>query len=114
MIMMVKIMKLILNDKNIDIKVATTFKERLLGLMGQKKINYGLLLPNCSAIHTFFMRFSIDLIILNNENQIIALKSNLRPWHLFSIKKTGFPLNILELPVNSINNLKKSDYLIFK
>jgi len=103
-----------LNNKNIEVKIASTFKLRLFGLMGQKEIKYGLLLPNCSAIHTFFMRTNIDIVVINEQNQIIALEKDLKPFRIFHIKKTSDSLSILELPAKSINNIKIKDYLIFE
>ncbi len=112
--MMVKLMILKINKHKIEIKTATTFKLRLLGLMGQKEIKYGLLLPNCSAIHTFFMRTNIDIVVINEQNQIIALEKDLKPFRIFHIKKTSNSISILELPAKSINNIKINDYLIFE
>ena len=109
--MMVKLMILKLNRKTIEIKTANSFKLRLLGLMGQKEIKYGLLLPNCSAIHTFFMRTNIDILVVSKEYQVIAIKKDLKPWQIYHVKKTSNSINILELPANSI---KINDYLIFE
>ena len=66
-------MKLKLNNQEIEIKKATNFKDRLLGLMGKKNITYGILFPNCNAIHTFFMKENIDVIGLNENNQVIYI-----------------------------------------
>jgi len=114
MILMVKIMILKINKHNIEIKTAHTFKLRLFGLMGQKEIKYGLLLPNCRVIHTFFMRANIDILVINEQNKITAIKKNLKPFRIYHVKKTGYSVNILELPAKSINNIKINDYLIFE
>lgn len=41
-----------------------------------------LLLDNCSAMHTFFMRFPIDVIFLDKDENIIKIHHSLRPWRL--------------------------------
>ena len=51
-------MKLIF-DKEINLKKATTFKKRLLGLMFKTNIQEGLVFKT-KAIHTFFMKEEID------------------------------------------------------
>ena len=49
-------MKLKINNQKITIIKAIDFKTRLIGLMGKKNIDYGILFPNCNAIHTFLMK----------------------------------------------------------
>ena len=55
----------------IKILIAKTFKDKLLGLMFQKNINYGLYFPNVNKIHTFFMKEPIDIIGLD-KNMIVV------------------------------------------
>ena len=65
-------MKIILKNKEINVKTCQKFKDRLLGMMFKKeKLNYGLCFPKCNSIHTFFMRDSIDVIMTNKENKIL-------------------------------------------
>ena len=61
---------------------AETFFKRLIGLMFKGKINknQGLFIKNCKAIHTFFMRFSIDAVFIDKDNRVIAIYENLRPF----------------------------------
>jgi uncharacterized protein len=55
---------------------------RLKGLLGKKRLEpgEGLLLRPASAVHTFFMRFPIDVVFLDRELRVLALATNLRPW----------------------------------
>ncbi|NQT90360.1 MAG: DUF192 domain-containing protein [Candidatus Omnitrophica bacterium] len=63
---------------------ARGFWQRLRGLMFFKSYPYegALLFDNCSAIHTFFMRFPIDVIFLNKEKVILKICHGLKPWRL--------------------------------
>ena len=61
----------------LEIKVAKTFKDKLMGLMFQKEINYGLLIPNCKSIHTFNMKTNIDVLLLNSNNQVLMINRNI-------------------------------------
>ena len=40
------------NKNKYNIIVANTFYKRLVGLIGEKNINYGMLFPKCNSIHT--------------------------------------------------------------
>lgn len=95
---------------NIKINKCVSFKDRLIGLMFKKNINYGLYFPNCNSIHTFFMLDEIDVIMTDKNNKILYLYKKLKPFRIVLPKK-GVK-NIYELPKNSINNLKIND--IFK
>ena len=60
---------------------ASAFFERLIGLLGKKEIaaNEALWLTRCCSIHTFFMKFPIDIIFLNRKGKVIALIPHLKP-----------------------------------
>jgi hypothetical protein len=47
--------------------VAVGRRARLLGLahLDPEQAGAGLLIPNCSSVHTFGMRFPLDLVFLN-------------------------------------------------
>lgn len=104
-------MNLTINDKNIKIIKANTFKRRLLGLMFKKDIKDGLLFTNCNSIHTFFMKNSIDVIMLDKNNKILYLYPNLSKNKILIKKEVQ---HILELPKNSISNLKINDFIEIK
>ncbi len=51
------------------VPVARTFRSRLLGLAFLERANAGpgLLIPGCRCVHTFGMRFALDLVFLDSE-----------------------------------------------
>jgi uncharacterized protein len=61
---------------------AHTFWRRLQGLLGRDGLapGEGLSIAPCSSIHTFFMRFSIDVAFLDKAGRVVALVPRLRPW----------------------------------
>ena len=91
---------------------ANNFKDRLLGLMFKKNINYGLLIKNCKSIHTFFMKENIDIILLDKNNKIIKINRNIKPNRII-MYNTNYKTNILELPKNSSINLKVNEIIDF-
>lgn len=46
---------------------------RLLGLalLREPPAGYGLLIPRCSAVHTFGMRFPLDLLFLDEDGGVV-------------------------------------------
>ena len=94
-----------LNGKKIMIKNATDFKTRLLGLMGQKNIDYGILFPNCNDVHTFFMKENIDILGLNEENQVIFIYRDVPKNKIVKVSEETKKTSILELPKNTSKSL---------
>lgn len=96
------------------VKLATNFMARLKGLMFCKTLPAGdsLLLDPCPQIHTCFMRFQIDVIFLDHQNRVVAVRENIKPWRM-----TRFYLGAkraLELPGNSLQGrVHCGDELIF-
>jgi uncharacterized protein len=52
---------------------ATTLRARLLGLafMGPPPLDHALLIPRCRSVHTFGMRFEIDVTFLDEHGRAI-------------------------------------------
>jgi len=67
------------------LKVAKTFSERSIGLIGTKSLapQEGLWIQKCRAIHTFFMSIPIDVIYIDNAFVVRKLQSPARPWRSF-------------------------------
>jgi len=62
--------------------VAATALSRLRGLLGRSGLDAGegLLLRPASSVHTFFMRFPIDVVFLDRELEVRKVVPDLRPW----------------------------------
>jgi len=98
-----------------DILIADTMVTRLIGLMFKERLTGadGLLINPCNSIHTFFMRYNLDIVFLSSENQIVKIIRNIKPWRMtwiyFRAKKT------LELPAGKLPvDLKVGDVLEVK
>lgn len=107
-------MKLLLNKTYIPIMEASSFQERLQGLIGKRNINYGMFFSNCNAIHTFLMQEAIDVIGLNEQMEIIFIKQNVTPNKIIKIHHPIKKTSILELPFNTSYSLKLGDKLFFE
>src|SRR5262245_55350955 len=64
------------------VRVANTRRARLLGLAGLRGVppDAGLLLPRTRSVHTYGMRFPIDLIWINAGARVIRLDERVPPW----------------------------------
>ena len=78
--------------------VADRFWSRLLGLQFRRPLpaDSGLLLIPCPAVHTCFVRFSVDLICLDRTGRIVEIRRHLSPWRMAKGAKGTYA--ILETP----------------
>ena len=87
-------------------QISKTLAKKGLGLtILNNFLNFdGFLIENCKIIHSFFMRFSFDVIFLNSNFEVIALLSDFKPFRISKYyKKAKY---VLELPSGSIKNKK--------
>ncbi|HEX5911198.1 MAG TPA: DUF192 domain-containing protein [Thermoleophilaceae bacterium] len=64
--------------------VARSPGQRLLGLMGLRALAPGcvLLFPGCDSVHTAWMRVAIDVVFLDADGGVLAVRRSLRPWRV--------------------------------
>ncbi len=64
--------------------LAVSFFSRFLGLMGRNSLaeNEAILFPKCNSIHTFFMRFPIDVVFLSKDGEVVSTISSFPPWRM--------------------------------
>ena len=81
-----------------QLHLADNFWRRFWGLLLFKKIapDEGLLLTPCRSVHTCFMRFTIDVIILDNSQKVVAVYPWVKPWRMLTGPNNG--KHVLELP----------------
>ena len=82
--------------------VADSFFRSLIGLMGRPRLDagHGLWIVPCQSVHTFWMRFSIDVVFLDQHHKVIHLVESLRPFRVTKhLSKAG---SVIELPVGAI------------
>ena len=64
-------------------KVAASMRSRFRGLLGMASLpaGEGLWLTPCHSVHTFFMRFPIDVLFLDDQG-IVLSRATLKPWRV--------------------------------
>ena len=79
------------------VPVAASRPARLLGLalLDRRRAGAGLLIPRCRSVHTFGMRFPLDLVFLGDGFAPLAVRRRVVPRRLaFEREATA----VLELP----------------
>ena len=86
------------------ITIADTSLTRLIGLAGKRRLDSGcgLLIRPSSGIHTFGMLFSIDVVALSRNLQVLQLWHHLAPFRMTSIRWRRH--SMLELPAGQIRS----------
>jgi hypothetical protein len=99
-----------------NLSTADTFFKRLKGLMFSKSLpaGHGLLIRPCQSIHTFFMNYSIDVLYISKDFEIVGLDETLKPATVGKFQKRAYLC--LELPAGTIRKTKTKigNYVIIK
>lgn len=68
-------------------RVADTHLSRLRGLLGRPEPgpDEGLLILPCRAVHTWGMRYPLDVALGNGAGRVVATYHGLRPWRTTSV-----------------------------
>jgi uncharacterized membrane protein (UPF0127 family) len=66
------------------VAAAGTRRSRGLGLIGLERLppELGLLIPRCRSVHTFGMRFAIDILFLDATGGVLRIQGNVAPRRL--------------------------------
>ena len=95
---------------------ADNYFSKLFGLITRKKPidREGFLIEDCSSIHTFWMRYSIDVVFLNKKNFVLAVFQNVKPFRITPFVRNAF--FALELRSGTIEetSLKVGDLIHFE
>ena len=80
-----------------EVAVAIGPRARLLGLawLPLQRAGSGLLIPGCASIHTFGMRFPLDVVFLDGAGRVLALQLAVRPRRLLCHRRARA---VLEIP----------------
>ena len=92
-----------------NVMIADNFVKRLFGLMGRKHIDndYGLIIKPCNSIHTFFMKFNIDIAFIDKNDRVIYIYRNLQSNKISRIFKNSS--YVIECNADCLKNLKIGD-----
>ena len=80
-----------------SVPVARGARSRLLGLalLRLERAGEGLLIPRCRSVHTFGMRFPLDLVFLGPDGRVLLMRRAVQPGRLLVCRGAAA---VLELP----------------
>ncbi len=86
-----------------EVKQARSLWSRFVGLMGRRGLaeGHGLLLEPASSIHTFFMRFPIDLVFIDRGGVVTKVAHDVRPFRVVMGRRSR---SVLELSAGAAAN----------
>jgi len=92
------------------IEAAFASATRRRGLLGREALAPGaaLILAPCSAIHTFFMRFPIDVVFTARDGAVTRVCRQVAPWR---IRAAFGAFAAVELPAGGAHAVDRGDRL---
>ena len=84
------------------VTVAKRRIERAVGLLTRDHLDAGdgLLIVPCRGVHTWGMRFTIDILVLSAVGRVVDTVAGLRPWRVRFPREGSF--SVLELPEGTL------------
>ena len=66
------------------LEIADSLWKSGVGLLGRSSLasDAGMLFEPCNSIHTFAMRFSLDVLFLDSDGVLIRAEAGVRPWRI--------------------------------
>jgi uncharacterized membrane protein (UPF0127 family) len=82
------------------VEVADTSEKRRVGLLKHARLDpgAGLWIVPCESVHTFFMKFPIDLVYLDKKRKVRKVRHAVPAWRLSACLTAH---SILELPAGT-------------
>lgn len=89
---------IILGDR---VALARSPLARLRGLLNRQGLEAGegLLLRPCNGVHTYFMRFAIDVVFLDSDGVVLRIERSMRPQRMVPLVRRA--KQALELPAGA-------------
>jgi uncharacterized protein len=85
---------------------------RMKGLLGRASLTVGeaIILQPASSIHTHFMRFTIDVIYLNRELEVVKVVRALKPFRFSAARRSHTVIELAENATDAMD-LRAGDRL---
>jgi uncharacterized membrane protein (UPF0127 family) len=85
--------------------VADNALTRMRGLLGRRTLprGHGLLIEPTWSVHTWFMRFPIDVVFLDPDLTVLKIRTHMRPWRAAARFRAR---SVLELAAGECDRLR--------
>jgi uncharacterized membrane protein (UPF0127 family) len=98
-----------------SVDVADTSAKRRTGLLKHRRLEpgEGLWISPCESVHTFFMKFPIDLVYLDKHRKVRKVRNSVPAWRLSACLLAE---SVLELPAGTAQqtDTRPGDMLAFE
>tara|TARA_R110002111_G_scaffold13929_28_gene38635 strand:- start:616 stop:969 length:354 start_codon:yes stop_codon:yes gene_type:complete len=101
--------KIIVSRQGLDIvqlngMQTESLKEKLGGLLvlAPLKSDQALWITRCNSIHTFGMKYALDLVYIDKNKQVCGLIENINPWKMSFLLRAQ---SVMELMAGSIQKM---------
>src|SRR5207237_10441036 len=66
------------------VELAEKSEDRRRGLLGRTSLDpsAALIIAPCQSVHTFFMRFVIDVVFVDLQGRVLKIARELKPWRI--------------------------------
>jgi uncharacterized protein len=83
------------------VEVADSSAKRRVGLLRHERLEpgTGLWIVPCESVHTFFMKFPIDLVYVDKKRKVRKVRHAVPPWRLSACFTAH---SVLELPAGTV------------
>ena len=84
-----------------DLATAFDSESRRVGLLRHQSFPQGaaMLIAPTNAVHTFFMRFSIDIAFVSRDGTVVKVCHAVRPWRIAAAMRA---YGVVELPAGTL------------
>jgi uncharacterized protein len=92
------------NDRELatSLAVADSLPRRMIGLLGRQSLgcDEGLWIKSCNGIHTFGMKFPIDVLFLSKRHTVVGVRKRVVPNRMTPLFFSA--ASVVELPEGKI------------
>jgi uncharacterized protein len=105
------------NERVLADRVLPAFdsRSRRRGLLSHANLPRGsaMIVAPTNAIHTFFMRFSIDVAFIDRAGRVVKARPGVRPWRIVVAPRA---FAVIELPDGTLSESQTTtgDYLVLR
>ena len=82
------------------VELADTSEKRRTGLLKHERLEpgHGLWIVPCESVHTFFMKFPIDLVYVDKRHKVRKVRHAVAPWRMSACLSAH---SVIELPAGT-------------
>jgi len=82
------------------VELADTSAKRRTGLLKHERLEpgHGLWIVPCESVHTFFMKFPIDLVYVDKRHKVRKVSHAVAPWRMSACLSAH---SVIELPAGT-------------